>query len=834
MSPRYTFHLVANAHLDPVWLWDWREGLNEGIITSRTILALMDEFPDLTCIRGEALIYRHIEEHDPETFARIRRRVAEGRWDVVGGTFVQPDTNLTGTETCCRHFARSQAYFRSRFGRPAEIAWAADSFGHSGGLPDILAAAGMTGFAFTRPGGAQLPLAKPAFWWEGRAGGRVLAYRPLAGWYGCERDEMARKLDGVLVAAERGDLHHLGVFYGLGDHGGGPTRRILRAIADWAAAHPDIAVVHSGLHRFFAALRAEIAGKGGDGFLPVHRGEMNYCLRGCYVSVAKLKYAFRRAEAAVSRAEATDSAIAGALALPPTDLGSAWDTLLLNSFHDILPGTSVERACDEQLAWLGQARHQALSAENRALNRLARRVDTRRSREPQGDLPGAAVQLVWNPHPWAYTGPVELEASLDYRPIWAYRGRSSELPVALRGPDGQLHPAQIVETEHSAMPALPWRKRVVAPLTLPPFGWSVMELAWEEGASLPSRADSATAARRLGASAIGNGIFSVEAAPGDAGVRLARAGQAILAGPGLGVVTVDDPWGSWGGMGEEPASLDLSTVRATWCVAAAAVLEAGPERAVLAVRLTGGRSRLDLRFMLYHSRPAVDVAARLLLDERSARVKLCFPAGGEQAQFEVPGGVVERGPAGEVPGGRWVRLRTPQGRLGFASDALYGFDLNAGVLRASVARASRYANDVVTPPEGDPWRPVVDCGELLFRFLLTTGPEAETELPRLARELELPPLAACVPPKPGDLPRSGSLLEVRPGHLQVLALKPAEDGDGWILRLQETGGRESEASLTWGGRKLALGPVPAGAIVSWRLRAAAGAWRADRVNTQEW
>jgi alpha-mannosidase len=834
MSTRYTFHLIANAHLDPVWLWDWREGLNEGVITSRTILDLMDDFPELTCIRGEALIYRHIEENDPETFARIRRRVAEGRWDVVGGTFVQPDTNLTGTETFCRHFARSQAYFRSRFGRPAEVAWAADSFGHSAGLPDVLAAAGMTGFSFTRPGPGQLPLAKPAFWWEGNAGGRVLAYRPPAGWYGCERDEMPRRLDALLAAAQAGDLENVGAYYGLGNHGGGPTRRMLRDIAAWADAHPEVEVIHSGLHRFFAALRAEVAAKGGDGFLPVHRGEMNYCLRGCYVSMAKLKYAFRRTEAAVARAETTAAAIAAGLGLPAADLGSAWDSLLVNSFHDILPGSSIERAYDEQLAWLGHARHLALATEHAALDRLARRIDTSRSRKAEGDMPSSAVQLIWNPHPWEYRGPVEVEASLDYRPIWPYRGRGGELPVAFRGPDGELHAGQVVETEHTAMPDFPWRKRLVAPMVLPPCGWTVVELAWEEGVRLPSRADSATAACRLGERAIGNGIFTVEAVPGEAGLRICRAGTPVFAGPGLGVVTVDDPWGSWGGMGEEPESLDLSALRHSWDVAAAEVLEAGPERALLAVRLAGGRSRLDLHVMLYHSRPAVDVSARLFLDERSARVKLVMPADGDRATFEVLGGTADRGPAGEVPGGRWVRLRTPQGAFGFASDALYGFDLKEGTLRASVARASRYANDTFTPPEADPWHPVADCGELRFRFLLATGVEAEAELPRLARELEMPPVTVCVPPKPGDLPRQGSLAEVRPAGLQVLALKPAEDGDGWILRLQETAGQAARASLTWLGRKLALGSVPAGAIASWRLRAAAGAWRAERVNSQEW
>jgi hypothetical protein len=163
IMPRYIFHLIANAHLDPVWLWDWREGMTEGLTTVRTILDLMDERPEMTFIRGEAAIYRHIEKRDPETFERIRRQVEAGRWDVVGGTHIQPDTNLPATETLARQFLSAQTYFRSRFGRVPRIAWAADSFGHSAGLPEILTQAGMTGFAFTRPEKRDLTLKNPAF-----------------------------------------------------------------------------------------------------------------------------------------------------------------------------------------------------------------------------------------------------------------------------------------------------------------------------------------------------------------------------------------------------------------------------------------------------------------------------------------------------------------------------------------------------------------------------------------------------------------------------------------------------------------------------------------------
>src|SRR5438093_8712264 len=193
--PDFTFHLIPNAHLDPVWLWDWREGLNEALVTCRTILDLMDEDRELTFIRGESFIYEHIERGDPETFRRIKKYVKSGRWDVVGGTVIQPDTNLPDTETFARHFLHGQRYFASRFGKTSRVAWAADSFGHAAGLPEIFAAAGIEFFAFTRPFHNVLPIAKCAFWWQGPGGSRVLAYRLPAGWYVCEREEMTKRLE---------------------------------------------------------------------------------------------------------------------------------------------------------------------------------------------------------------------------------------------------------------------------------------------------------------------------------------------------------------------------------------------------------------------------------------------------------------------------------------------------------------------------------------------------------------------------------------------------------------------------------------------------------------
>jgi alpha-mannosidase len=838
----YTFHLLANAHLDPVWLWDWREGLNEGITTCRTILDLMDEDGEMTFLRGEAAVYAHIERHDPETFRRIAAYVEAGRWDVVGGTWVQPDTNLPATETFARHFARGGHYFATRFGVRPRIAWAADSFGHAAGLPDILTAAGMEGYAFTRPGGKQVPLAKPAFWWEGAGGGRVLAYRPPAGWYGSERDEMPKRLDAFLSAAQGAGLENVGVFFGVGNHGGGPTRRQIADVRRWAEAHAgEVRLVWSGLHRFFDALRAEAADKSAD-FLPTHRGELNFVLRGCYSSVARFKFLYRKAEALISRAETTATAItaAGITESAAADLGDAWETLLFNSFHDILPGTSIERAYDDQTAQLGGAIHAAQRAETDALLALARRVDTSVP-VPEGDRPSAVPFLVWNPHPEPFVGHVEFEACLDYRPVWEYVDRPEALPVVLRGPDGEPVPFQNVATEHMFSPHLPWRRRVVAQVGVFPLGWSVYTLGWEEGGiAPPKRRIEATPASAPAAGAITNGTYSVRTAVGDSGITVEREGRSLLPGGDglLSLITVEDPWGSWGGMGEEPESLELSTLRERWTVQRVETLESGPERASLWVRLAGGRSWCDLTFRLYAGRDAVDVDARVLWNERAARLKLVMPVGAGSATFDVPGGQVERSaPTGEVPGGRWVEA----GSVGFASDALYNFDLTGdGTLRATICRATRYAAERPEGADDAPWRPAVDAGELRFRFLLTGNRplRGDNPLRNLSCELERPLVVLPVSPSPGDLPRNGSLPNPNSTLTSLLAFKPAEDGDGFIVRLQN----ESYIPLPiilpgWitADRQLPdRGLISPHAILTWRLtRDEAGAWTARPTTIQE-
>jgi alpha-mannosidase len=805
---KITLHLIANSHLDPVWLWDWREGLNEAITTVRTVLKLMEERPELTYIRGESAIYEQIEKHDPESFQKIKRLVRAGRWDVVGGAYLQPDMNLPATETLVRHFVYGQNYFRKHFGKTVKVGWSADCFGHSAGLPEILRTAGISYYVFGRPFFDQR---EKLFWWESASGARVLATTYLQGWYGCERGEISSRLDAFVKAAPTMRVKNILVPFGLGNHGGGPTRRHLDDILVWADAHPEVEVKFSGFHAYFAAVEKEL--RAGKIQLPVVRDELNFCLRGCYSSAARVKFLYRQTEAAVSRAETTATAVSALLRQSPPDCATLWKSVLFNSFHDILPGTSIERALAEQVEWLGGARHQAREMERDALLALARAVDTTVPK-PAQDMPSAVSFLVWNPHPQTYRGPLELEAPMDYRPIFAYDKRGDALPLELRDARGRLLPFQTVQPEHLFMTHLPWRKRIVFDAEIPALGWSVFNFGWVEKAKSPALPASKATAK--GNNSIQNSRYRILAGVGQSGLRIVRDGKNLFGSQGLSLVTVEDPFGPWGGHYEEPESHDLSKVLHRWAIVETSVLERGPLRSSLWVRLEGGDSRCEFTVQLHHNRDAVNFQVRLFFDEKKARVKLVFPLGAK-AEFEVPGGKITRGPSGEVPGGRWVRVLDKSGRavLGFASDALYNFDQKPGQFRATIVRSGRHTLDVPDTAQSVPVNAtVIDSGEYQLRFVLNSG---DKSLETMAESLALPPVALPVPPSDGKLPRSGSVLTLPQNNLRLLALKGEESGKGMILRVMETDVISRPVDATWLGRRLKLGGIKKGTIESIRL-----------------
>lgn len=805
---KFVVHVIPNAHLDPVWLWDYREGLNEGVATCRTILDLMEANPDLTFIRGEAAIYEHIRRTDPATFARILKKIRTGRWDAVGGTWIQPDTNLLENETLCRHYDVGLRYFRENLGVKVKCGWQADSFGHTAGLPEVLAAGGVENFAFTRPPAEVLPLRHPAFWWRGRGGARILAYRPPIGWYGCERDEITRRFDQLVPWVKESSLRNIAMFIGLGNHGGGPSQRLIDDIRAWAKAHPEFGVRFAGLHSFFAALRRELAAPGAPRLQEI-RGELNFCMRGCYAAVARFKHAYRRAEHELLRTERTTTLLTQAGLAPATDLTGAWESVLFNSFHDILPGSSIERAFDEQCDEVGGVRHTARESAFRALNHLAGRV---RITLPKvaADHPKAVPYLLWNPHLRPVQTYLEIEGCIDHRPIPAYKDRPAELPVEVRL-NGKPVPHQVIATEHESFPDLAWRKRVVVPVTLPTAGWNVATLAWVEKPAVPALSAKATGRDQT----IRNDFYRITAQAGGSGIQVVHRGKKLFGPRGLHLVTVADNWGSWGSMDENLPGVRLTEEIGRWKIARVAVTEKGPLRAALVVRLTSTKAHVDLTFRLTAGTEEVAIDARVFTDLEAARVKLVLP-GARNVECEVPAERATRSTEGEIPVLRWLRARDGKNGFALASDVLAACDLENGDLRVTLARATRYARAENLDQSKEWWRPTTDRGELREQLVLLplNGPVEQT-----ADLLTQPPLTLQIwENRTGNLPATGTLARLTPDTVELLALKPAATGAGIEVRLRNPTNQPVRPVLTLAGRRhAALGTVAPGEIATFRL-----------------
>ena len=225
-------HMIGNAHIDPVWLWGWQSGVDEAIATVSAAADRCDEYPEFIFTRGEAWIYDKIERLHPELFERVRRRVAEGRWFIPGGTYLQPDLNQPTEIGMRRQIQRGQAYFDSRFGVRPKIGYHVDSFGHPAYLPDLLTEHGYIGYVFRRPERHQMTIPFSSFRWRAR-GGELLAFRTIPGYEANYTDLYGQ----VMVGVDASDpaLGHTMCFYGVGNHGGGPTK----AQIEWIQEHKN-------------------------------------------------------------------------------------------------------------------------------------------------------------------------------------------------------------------------------------------------------------------------------------------------------------------------------------------------------------------------------------------------------------------------------------------------------------------------------------------------------------------------------------------------------------------------------------------------------------------
>jgi alpha-mannosidase len=777
-----TLHMIGNAHIDPVWLWQWQEGFHEVKATFRSALERMIEFPDFKFTASSAALYQWVEENDPAMFKEIQQRVAEGRWALAGGWWIEPDCNIPGGESFVRQGLYGQHYFKSRFGKTATVGYNVDSFGHNGMLPQILKKSGLPYYIFMRPDPNEKLLPSRVFWWESPDGSRVLTLR-LPAPYGTWAADISAHID-YCAGVIHPPLEEMACFYGVGDHGGGPTIANIECILKLSQRPEGPALLFSTPSEFFAALEPR------RDFFPVVHDDLQHHASGCYAVHSGIKSWMRQVEHLLLATEKLSSVAAALVSTPPREsLSRAWTNLLFNQFHDILAGTSLEIAYEDTRSQLGESKSIAGRVLNNAVQALAWNISIS---QQDGSFP----LVVFNPNTWPTRTSVELE-------IWGLNGDEMVIDS-----DQHLKPLQFIQSQATTT----FRSRFCFMADLPALGYATYRLVpHAEGVALRTPIlGVALRTPMLGVefpampasdNAIENDRLRLEIDPqtGCIGSLVDKTQQwQVFSGPAARAVVLDDPSDTW-----SHGVFKFDQVIGEFKPDRVSLLEHGPVQSTLRVESSFGSSKLIQDFTLFNDLDLVRVSVWVDWQEHQKMLKLRFPVNVSlpQATYEIPYGFMRRPTNGvEYPGQSWVDLTGSSGRscgLSLINNAKYSYDIQANEIGLTVLRSPIFAHH--TPAVPDPARTYtyIDQGVQQFTYILLPHPESWQTAGTVQRALELnqPPFGMQATSHPGSLPTSAAFISVEPQNIIVTVLKQAEDGQGLVLRAVETSGHPTHASI---------------------------------------
>lgn len=765
-------HMIGNAHLDLVWLWPWQEGFQENKATFQSMLDRLDEYDDVVFTSSSAQCYEWVEHNDPAMFEKIARRIREGRWVLCGGWWVQPDCNIPCGESFARQALLGQNYFREKFGVTATVGYNVDSFGHHGMMPQLLRLSGLEHYVFMRPGPHEKGMPARNFIWESDDGSRVTAFR-LPFTY-CAWDD----LEGHIRACEGefdAGVDQLMSFYGVGNHGGGPTIANIEAVRALGEKFPDLDIRFSDPGRYFRELKDK------EHLLPVVHGDLQHHASGCYSAHSEIKRMNRRSENSLLRAErfASLSAILGRSEYP-ADFEHAWKQVLLNQFHDTLAGSGIERAYDDSRNQLGEAISIADRNENNALQAISFAVDI-----PKED--SMLPVVVFNPHSWEANVPVEMESGMFGN---LFRGSSFRVVDS----DGNELPCQRIRPD--AMTGGRWR--IVFPAKIPALGHATFRVYVTDAAqpytpsACPANVLENERMRVRFCETTGH-ILSIY----DKAADLELAG-----GPCARPVVMEDKSDTW-----SHAVFRFDKQIGEFSAVSVKKVEDGPVRSSVRVISKYGASTLVQTFTLYRGGTDLHVAAKVNWQEKFQCLKLRFPVNLDQYEpvYEIPFGVISRAAGGEEEAmQKWMDLSGLQHDdkrvrgLAILNDSKYSAAIEGNVMDLMVLRSPVYAHHdpFVLEDEIDDYS-FIDQGIQSFRYVIAPhmGGWREAGIVRKAQELNLPCPSVTETYHQGAMPQRMGSITIDAPNVLLSSFKRAHSGDGYVIRFYECHGQGAEVGV---------------------------------------
>jgi len=782
-SPRHnTIHMIANAHLDPIWLWRWQEGCNEVLQTFRSALDRLRETPGYVFTCSSACYYQWVEETDPAMFAEIVQAVKDGRWQPVNGWWVQPDCNLPSGESFARHALYSQLYYHEKFGKICRTGYNVDSFGHNGMMPQLLRQGGMQNYVMMRPEpheDAEIP--QNSFWWESPDGSKVRVFRIPTGYAthnerGTEPERIDKKLGDLQSRVQRSG-HGMMFFYGIGNHGGGPTRWDLAHLQDKMQQEGYENLKFSHPDEFFA----DLCHSGVD--LPVWKDDLQHHASGCYSSQSMVKQQNRRSEQALYFAEMFNTAAAKAFGTKAQteQFKQAWLDVCFNHFHDILCGCSIMESYDDSRDSYGHANTIAARAAMHALMQFSRRINT------------------WIEGCDAPTNETRHRSIPNHmpRPVVVFNALSFERNV----PVTTTEKAAYVTDSHSN--AVPSQNILASRFTgerdedvlfvarVPAMGYALYWLYPE------SEKPAMQTQVQAGEYFIENEHLRAEFCSATGGIsRLVNKASGRTVSPHTMAIptvmddSVADTWAH--------GIFKFDKIKDQMQLQSIVVLEHGPARVAVQIKHTFGNSSLLQTYYLAAGQTKLTVAAKALWVEPFTMLKLPLPMNGadEISTYEIPNGFIKRPCNGEEePGLAWADLTVSDNngnRHGIAvmSDSKYSYDCPGTELRLTALRNVIYADHCGRRPT----REFDFTDEGLQKWVWAIAPhEGEADGGDLTRQtacLNNAPFVVQESYHQGDMPTEWSAVQISEANVLATAYKFCEDGSGdIILRCYETAGK---------------------------------------------
>ncbi len=765
-------YLICNAHLDPVWQWEWEEGAAEALSTFRIAAKFCREYDGFVFNHNEAILYKWVEEYEPELFEEIQELVKAGKWHIMCGWHLQPDCNMPSGEAFVRQIQAGRKYFKEKFDVYPTTAINFDPFGHNRGLVQIMNKCGYDSYMFMRPYPSELELPGECFKWMGFDGSYVYARR--TGAYNSRKGRAVEKIQYIIDACEE-DGYDM-CLWGVGNHGGGPSKKDLDMISELQkeCEKNNIRLMHSTPEEYFERVDKDA--------LPEYYGELNPCQVGCYTSTVRVKQQYRALENVLFVTEAMCAAASanGLMEYPDKELNEAIYDLITVQFHDMLPGSSVQPA--EEMC-LRQLSH-GMEILSRVKMRAFLALSTGQKPAEEDKIP----IMIFNPYPYKLEGDFECEMML-----WDQNWEDNfSYPIVYK--DGEKIPCQS-EKERSTF-NLDWRKRVVFHTTLEPMQMNRFDCAYEripkrpqavvendgEFFYLTNKRVKAKISKKTGflESYVVKGVEMLE------GACELQVYDDDYDPWGMKVRSFPDKIGVFAPMTAEEVK-DFSSVSGLEPVHP---IESGSVRKTVEALVKYKNSKAVLQYTLSEFSDEIKVSLRIMWSESQ-----------KMAKFSVNGKIDNGRCFGQVAYGvqeftenvrencsqKYVYMSNGKERLGVVNNGTYGFSKIDSSMFITLLRSAVYCAHPIDGRETMPkdrYVPHMEQGERYFELLISGGKKEkiECELPRLAEHFNKRPMSVSVYPNSREK-KVENFFASEGDPVEISAIKRADDGDGYIVRV---------------------------------------------------